>query len=237
MEKILKKIRRIAILLIAILLSIVAFCGVYFKTSGIWSNKVHDFNYGMELSGMRELRFILDDSEEEKKVYIDSDGNIAGEVLNDDEEEENNGEISLVPDDDSNNEEAESEEKTEKVDEDIPEGYKKEKRTIKANEETEINEDNFEKAKKIIQKRLENYTYEYNIRLDDQTGEIVVEVPDNSNVEEIETLITTVGKFELIDAQNGALLLNGSGIKNVSTSYNSTSKISASLIASKTDFE
>ena len=108
MENNLKKIRTIAILLIAILVSIVAFCGVYFKTSGIWKDKIPDFNYGMELSGMRELRFKLDDSEEEKEVYIDSEGNVAGEVI--DQNSDNPGEISLTQDGTENAEESTAEE-------------------------------------------------------------------------------------------------------------------------------
>ena len=219
MEKNLKKIRTLAILIVAVLLAIVAFCGVYFKTSGIWLNKLPDFNYGMELSGMRELRFKLDDSEEEKEVYIDSAGNIAGEVIND-SEDENSSEISLVQDETTSDGETNAEEK----DDNIPEGYSIEKRTIKVNEDSAINEENFEKAKRIIQKRLENSTYEYNIRLDNQTGELIIEVPDNDEVEEVETLVTTVGKIEIIDAQNGLVLLDDSGIKNAVSTYNTTTE-------------
>ena len=219
MEKNLKRIRTLAILIVAVLLAIVAFCGVYLKTSGIWLNKLPDFNYGMELSGMRELRFKLDDSEEEKEVYIDSAGNIAGEVIND-SEDENSSEISLVQDETTSDGETNAEEK----DDNIPEGYSIEKRTIKVNEDSAINEENFEKAKRIIQKRLENSTYEYNIRLDNQTGELIIEVPDNDEVEEVETLVTTVGKIEIIDAQNGLVLLDDSGIKNAVSTYNTTTE-------------
>ena len=219
MEKNLKRIRTLAILIVAVLLAIVAFCGVYLKTSGIWLNKLPDFNYGMELSGMRELRFKLDDSEEEKEVYIDSAGNIAGEVIND-SEDENSSEISLVQDETTSDGETNAEEK----DDNIPEGYSIEKRTIKVNEDSAINEENFEKAKRKIQKRLENSTYEYNIRLDNQTGELIIEVPDNDEVEEVETLVTTVGKIEIIDAQNGLVLLDDSGIKNAVSTYNTTTE-------------
>ena len=216
MEKIIKKIRTIVVLLLAVLLSIVAFCGVNLKKSGSWINKIPSFNYGMELSGMRELRFKLDDKEEEKELYIDSNGNISGEVISE-EENENTGEISLVQEENSELEET-------KKEENVPEGYTKEKRIIKANEESVINEDNFEKTKKLIQKRLENTTYEYNIRLDAQTGELVLEIPDDDNVEDVETLVTSVGKLEIVDAQNGLLLLDDSGIKNVTSTYNSSAE-------------
>ncbi len=221
MEKNLKKIRTIAILLIAILISIIAFCGVYFKVSGTWKNKLPDFNYGMELSGMRELRFKLDDSEEEKEVYIDSNGNVAGEVI-DNEETPETGEISLVQDetDENNSENAE----TSSEDDKIPEGYTKEKRTIKANEDSAVNEENFEKAKRIIQKRLENSSYEYNIRLDNQTGELVIEIPDNDDVQTVQSFVTTVGKIEIIDDQNGLVLLDDAGLKNAVATYNTSAE-------------
>mgnify|MGYP003292720510 CR=1 FL=1 len=39
-------------------------------------------------------------------------------------------------------------------------------------------------TKKIIQERLETIPgYEYNIRMDDITGEMLVEVPDDENIE------------------------------------------------------
>ena len=217
MEKNLKKIRTIAILLIAILVSIIAFCGAYFKTSGIWKNSIPDFNYGMELSGMRELRFKLDEEEVEKKVYIDSEGNIAGEVK--ESESENSGEISLVQDETEN-----SEENNNSEEDNVPEGYTVETRTIKVNEDSAINEENFEKAKKIIQKRLENSTYEYNIRLDGQTGELVIEVPDNEDIQTVESFVTTVGNIQIIDDQNGLVLLDDSGLKNAVATYNNTAE-------------
>lgn len=217
MEKNLKKIRTIAILLIAILVSIIAFCGAYFKTSGIWKNRIPDFNYGMELSGMRELRFKLDEEEEEKKVYIDSEGNIAGEVK--ESESENSGEISLVQDETEN-----SEENNNSEEDNVPEGYTVETRTIKVNEDSAINEENFEKAKRIIQKRLENSTYEYNIRLDGQTGELVIEVPDNEDIQTVESFVTTVGNIQIIDDQNGLVLLDDSGLKNAVATYNNTAE-------------
>ena len=80
MEKGLKTIRTIAILLIVILISVIAFGGLYLKSNGIWTNVLPEFNYGMELSGIRELRFVLDNTEEEKQVYVDEEGNILGEV-------------------------------------------------------------------------------------------------------------------------------------------------------------
>ena len=212
MEENLKRIRTIAILLIAILISVIAFCGVYLFKSGVWNNYIPGFKYGMELSGMRELRFVLDDTSDEKEVYVDENGNICGEVVKEDTSSSNT-EVSL--EETGENAEAPKEETEEEKDPAL-EGYTIETRTIKTNEDSAINKENFEKAKKIIQKRLErNATYEYNIRLDDATGELILEVPDNDELESVESLVRTPGKLEIIDSQNGLRLLDDSGLKSV----------------------
>ena len=192
MEKKLKVVKTIAILLVAILIAVIAFVGLYVKEYGIWRNILPDFKLGMELSGTRELHYVLDDSEEEKEVYLDSEGNYAGEVAS-------NSSDTTVSLETENGQ-------TENTSTDI-DGYTKETRTIKANEDSSINKENFEKAKNILQKRLETLDlYEYNIRQDTVTGEIVVEVPDDDKIETEEALISTVGNIEITDYQTGLVL-------------------------------
>lgn len=223
MEKSLKSIKVICVILIVFLVSVVAFGGIYFKDKGVWNNVVKEFKLGMELKGHRELHYVLDDSEEEKEIYVDSDGNYKGEVIKENEDEtstsETTDEASGTDDNTDNNDNAdnnnsdntEEENKSEENSE-----YKTETRTIKANEDNDININNFEKSKKIIQKRLETISsYEYNIRQDMVTGEIVVELPDDDNLQVAESLISAIGKFEIIDSQTGLLLLDNSDITKV----------------------
>lgn len=198
MEKNLKKVKVIAVLLIIVLISAIAFGGIYIKDQGVWKNILKEFNYGMELDGARELRFALNTDEAEKEVYIDSEGKIAGEVA-----QEENSEIALNTENQNN-----AEEQSKEV-----EGYTKETRVIKTNKDEDINIDNFEKSKKIIQKRLEKISgYEYNIRLDTITGELVVEVPNDNNIEMETSLVTTLGRVEIIDHQTGIILMDNSKI-------------------------
>ncbi len=210
MEKGLRIVKTITVLLIAILISAVSFGGVYLPQKGIWKNVIKDFNLGMEFDGYRELRYVLDDSEEQKDVYVDKDGNYMGTVkedTSDSSENTENAETTESTDTQSENNIA----KEAEVDKD----YTIETRTIRANEQDDINIENFEKTKKIIQKRLETINlYEYNIRQDSVTGEIVVELPDDANIALEESLISTRGKLEIIDYQNGLLLLDNSHIKN-----------------------
>ena len=67
MEKFLKRVKTLAILLIAILISVIAFCGLYVQEYGIWKNILPEFDLGMELNGFRELRYVLDNSEEKNE--------------------------------------------------------------------------------------------------------------------------------------------------------------------------
>lgn len=227
MEKKLKKFKTLAVVLIVVLISAIAFGGLYIKSQGVWKNILPEFSYGMELNGVRELRFVLDTSEEEKEVYIDENGNYAGDVVKE-KETTSSPEIDLVDENgnpiSSENTEATQEDSNENKEnepkEDELSGYTVEERTVKANEDSNINITNFEKAKKIIQERLETLDlYEYNIRLDDVTGELVVEVPDNNNVEIQESMIATKGKFEVVDHQNGLVLLDNSNIEKVTSTY------------------
>ena len=204
MEKNLKKIKTIAILLMVVAIALIAFLGLNIKENGTWKSKLPEFNLGMELKGIKELHYILDDAEEDKEVYIDSEGKISGVVA---KEQDSNTQVSLETEE-GKTENSEEPDKT-----DI-EGYTKETRTIKANNEEDINIENFEKSKQIIQKRLETLkVYEYNIRLDAVTGEIVVELPDDDNVEIAQSMISTVGNVEVIDHQTGLVLIDNSHIK------------------------
>lgn len=237
MEKNLKRFKTLAVVLIVVLISAIAFGGLYVKSQGVWKNVLPEFSYGMEIDGIRELRFVLNTSEEEKEIYVDENGNYAGDVVREDATT-SSPEISLVDDNgnpiSSENVELSTNEtqETENKEDDVLAGYTVEKRTIKSNEDADINITNFEKTKKIIQERLETLDlYEYNIRLDDVTGELVVEVPDNDNVEIQESMIATKGKFEVVDHQNGLVLLDNSDIKDASATYtNNESGYQAYLI-------
>ena len=191
MEKNLKKIRTIAILLIVVLISLIAFVGLYVKEYGIWRNLLPEFNLGMELEGIRELHFVLDNEESEKEVYVDSEGNYAGEVL---DNTDSSTQVSV---------ETEGEETIEEQDTgtDI-EGYTRETRTIKANEDVVLNQESYEQSKRIIQTRLEQAQVpEYNIRLDNITGNLILEVPENEMTDVAYELTLAQGKFEIIDGQ------------------------------------
>lgn len=83
---------------------------------------------------------------------------------------------------------------------------------------------NYKKAKEVIEKRLKDQNIgEYKIRLNEQTGEIVVEIPENTNTDTIVSNLTTIGKFEISDSETKDVLLDNNSIKSSRVLYNTTS--------------
>lgn len=214
MKKALKVNKTLIVLGLIVVVSLISFLGLYSKTNGVWSNILPSYSLGMELDGYRELVFTLDTTEEEKEAYVDEEGNILGFVDDGTVVSENVG-IQLVPDDES--------EENVQADEVVAEEYTKESVTVKANEESDITIDNFKLSKEIIQKRLNSINnLEYNIRLDNVTGDLVVEVPDNDYVSTVDALVDSIGKFDIIDYETGIVLLDNSDLSGVTAVANTT---------------
>ena len=117
--------------------------------------------------------------EESKNIYIDENGNYKGDVL---EETSDDSEVAKELDVDGK--------------------YKIENRIVRRNEPNKINIENFEKTKKIIQNRLEKYdSYEFNIRQDSVTGKIVLELPDDEDLDLKLSLVSAIGKISFVDSK------------------------------------
>lgn len=213
----LKKIKKLSIVLGIILITCVAFWGVFEKKNGVWKNSIPDYRYGMDIEGARELGFAPSEEEKQVYMYVDEQGNSRGEVWKD-------GNATTAEDENSSEEETNPEENAEeKADtqktEDIP--YAKETRTVKENPDEALTKKNFEQAKKIIQERLKKQNInEYHIRIDDVTGKVMIEnANDSEEIDLLEELVTKPGKFEIKDYQNGLVLMDHSDIKNATVVY------------------
>lgn len=212
MEKRLKVVKTVAVLFVIVLISVLAFAGINKQVFGVWINQLEDYKYGMELDGYRQLRFGLSTSSVESEVYVDEQGNILGKPDDGVNTASASG-ISLSTDtsaDTTANADAV------KAARDAT-GLKIETRNIKTNDDASITKGNFDLTKKIIQERLETISgYEYNIRMDDITGEMIVEVPDDENIDLVQSLVLTKGKIDIIDHQTGEKLIDNSDIDYVS---------------------
>ena len=101
-------------------------------------------------------------------------------------------------------------------------GYTKEQ--VPNNSEEVKTEENYKKAKEVIEKRLKNLgVQDYNISTNEKTGEMVIEIPEDSNADTIVGNINTMGKFEIIDSDTKEVLLDNSKVKSSQVLYNTTS--------------
>lgn len=189
-----KKIKILTIILGIVLITMVAFFGVYVQKQNRMEDKVKDYSYAMDLKGGRNIRLTVDDTVD--TVIKDADGN-------------------EVTDADS------------LTDEELAEkGYTKEE--TKANSEEVLNEENYLKSKEIVEKRLNELGVDnYVVDIDETSGDILIEVPENDNTDNIVSNIGTTGKFEIIDADTEEVLMDNSDIKSAKVMYGAASATSS----------
>lgn len=93
-----------------------------------------------------------------------------------------------------------------------------------SNSEDVLNYDNFVKSKKIIEDRL-NFleVNDYVVRLDEATGEIGIEVPEDATTDYIAEYMDMQGKFAISDNDTSEVLLDNSNLKKASIQYGTSS--------------
>ena len=217
-ESLTKILLSILLVLCSIAVIVIAFVGIYVPKANKLKNIIPDYKLGSEVDGIIEYRLVPDDSEEEKEVYVDSKGKIRG----------------FVADGNDNKSSTDSVEVTTELDEAEPEaetptddtGFSKETKLIKENEKAALTKANFEKSKKIIEDRLENAgATEYAIRLDENTGNMVVELSQNDEVAYLyQVALSAYGEFDIIDYQTGVVLMDKSHLKNAQAFANMDSE-------------
>lgn len=108
----------------------------------------------------------------------------------------------------------------------IPDGedegkYTKKDEPVNADENKTV--ENYKKAKEIMQKRLKSLGISnYEVRVDEETGNIYVETTENKNTDNTLAKLLTVGKFEMIDTKDKTLLMDSNDIEDVGVFYNTT---------------
>ena len=107
------------------------------------------------------------------------------------------------------------------TDEEIKEkGYSKEEvdKTLE-----NVNYENIVKAKKIIEKRLnEMNVSNYVIKANEKNGEITVELEEDENTDEIVSNFWSSGKFEITDSETQESLMDNNDINKVDVMYNNS---------------
>ena len=185
-----KKVKILTIILAIVLVTMVAFGGIYIQVQNRMEDKVKDYSYAMDLKGSRNIRLKVSDATD--TIIKDADGK-------------------------------EVEETEELTDEQLAEkGYTKEENPV--NSQDALTEENYEKSKNIIEKRLKALGVDnYIIKLNQQTGEIVLEIPENDQTDAVVSNISTTGKFEIIDTETQEVLMDNNDIKLANVMYGSDS--------------
>ena len=95
---------------------------------------------------------------------------------------------------------------------------------IPVNREEDLTKENYIKSRDLMKQRLTHLGIpEYLIRLDEKTGSVTVQIPENSMTDMASQFLYTRGEFELKDADTGEVLLDSSNIKEVTLGYSTVS--------------
>lgn len=84
--------------------------------------------------------------------------------------------------------------------------------------------ENYKKSKDIIEKRLAKLGVDnYVIKLDEDTGKTIIEIPENDETDHTVSNVSEVGKFEIVDSEDTEkVLMTNSDIKSSNVLYNTT---------------
>lgn len=97
-------------------------------------------------------------------------------------------------------------------------GYTKQNEAY--NNQDILNVENYKKTKELIEKRLDKSGVQnYEISLDEENGEIVIQVPENGATDKIVSNINTVGNFEILDSETKEILMDNNDIKMANVMY------------------
>lgn len=177
-------------MLIIVLLCLISFGGFYLKDKNIMENKIREYSLGMDLdtNTIKKLDVKKDEenSSESTQEETKTEENENSENLENTNNEENNTSNENIENQNLENETSQEESKSDIEDKDN-----------NTQNENIYTEDNYKKSKEIIEKRLKaSGIDQFTIRLDKQSGNIVIEVSNDVDSNTLQNLIT-VGKVEI----------------------------------------
>lgn len=188
-----KKLKIVLAVVTVILLTLVSFIGIYVKKSNVYENIIADYLFNKNLKGSRIIELAVDTSTNE--VTYDKDGNKVEKKKESTTTE--NGE-----------ETTNSEEEYTTVKEPV-------------NPQENLTESNYKITKEILENRLNTLNItDYKVKLNNQNGNIIVEIPEDSQADDVEGYLDSIGSFEIVDADDNTVLLNNNDLKKVQVAYN-----------------
>lgn len=104
--------------------------------------------------------------------------------------------------------------------------------------ENDLTEEKMLKSKEIMDGRIEDIGLkEYSVYQNTENGNILVQLPNNTDVSYVANCLYPEGKFELVDAETKEVFLNSDDIETAYTAYNTTETGATVYIVIKFDEE
>lgn len=189
-----KKVKILTIILAIILLTLIAFGGIYVQTQNRMENKVKDYELGRELKSQRVIELKIKES-----TSTDSENSSSDE-----------------------NTETDSSKETEKSEETTSTENESTENKLTENKLTEKDYENAKKImeKRLQALGAQDYT----ISLDKENGTVRVELAENDNVDMYIYYLYASQKITIKDTDSKDILLNDDMIKGAKYSYSNDSK-------------
>lgn len=106
-------------------------------------------------------------------------------------------------------------------------GYTKEETPY--NTTDKLNANNYEKSKEILEQRLKKLgVTNYIFKVNNENGEIYLEIPENTGTDNVISYLESTGKFEILDSETQEVLMNNDNIKTANVMYGSNSSAQTS---------
>lgn len=98
------------------------------------------------------------------------------------------------------------------------------KSETKVNSEESLSEENYKKAKKIIEERLNKLNVtDYNLSIDNSNGKMYLQLPENEETDHTLSNILQISKFQIKDSEdNSKVYITNNDLKEVKAVYNTT---------------
>lgn len=190
-------------MLFVVLVSLVSFVGVY---KG--KNLLKEYSLGKDFSDRKVVTFSV------KEDATTEEQNTENEEANSEEQNTENGT------DEANTTEQNTENSTEEQNNEKEEANSEEQK----NENVQTDEQKeYKNSKNIIEKRLAAMnSEEYDIRLNERTGNLVIEVPSDMDASYLSEIVSK-GKAQILNQSTNETIIETNGFKNASTRIDSTS--------------
>ena len=82
--------------------------------------------------------------------------------------------------------------------------------------------ENYKICQNIMEKKTKKLgAQSYSIKLDEQTGDIIIELPETSQTDSIISNLNTIGNFQIADSQTNEIFMDNHTIKQARVMYGS----------------